>query len=87
MHLLEEQSAFLKNFISVVDQSPSEYEAVATFIRQYPDYYQREFILLCDVANFMRERRPPDNKTFRNIYAVRSNVEEQRWNGVYRKVL
>jgi glyoxylase-like metal-dependent hydrolase (beta-lactamase superfamily II) len=87
IHLLQEQAAFFKNFLSIVDQAPSEYEAVATLIREYPDYYQREFILPCSVANFMKEQRTVEDKTSRNIYIVRSSPDEQRWNGAFRKVL
>jgi glyoxylase-like metal-dependent hydrolase (beta-lactamase superfamily II) len=84
--IIEEQAAFLQDFLTVVDQAPSEYEAVAALIQRYPGYYQREFILPSSVANFMREQRASDNTVFRNVYAMKSYASVQRWNSV-RKVL
>jgi glyoxylase-like metal-dependent hydrolase (beta-lactamase superfamily II) len=86
-HLLEDQVNFLNDFLSVIDHAPSEYEAVATLIRKYPDYYQREFILTSSVANFMKDDRPADKKDFRNVYAMKSSGSDQRRNGGFRKVL
>src|SRR5260221_1422959 len=77
-HLLEDQVDFLNDFLSVVDQAPSEYEAVATLIRKYPDYYQREFILPSSVANFMKDDQPADKKDFRNVYTMRSSANDYR---------
>jgi glyoxylase-like metal-dependent hydrolase (beta-lactamase superfamily II) len=87
VELLEQQIAFFDNFLSIVDRAPSEYEAVAALIREYPGYYQRDFILPCSVSNFMKGQRSADKGTHRNIYIVRSNPGEQRWNGASRKVL
>jgi glyoxylase-like metal-dependent hydrolase (beta-lactamase superfamily II) len=87
IELLEEQVGFLQNFMAVVESAPSEYEAVATLIRKYPDYYQREFILPSSVSNFMKEGTEPDRKSLANVYAMRNSGGEYRWSAPFRKVL